>query len=88
MAKLIVITHEFDFFAYRLGGRQAPVSSPYLLFDVLKHLQAFGHSFEVSRGPQPRPGDVALLHVDEVNLEHLALSSLDHGVGRFDAGRR
>lgn len=85
MAKLVVITHQFDFFAYRIGGPPAPVTSPYLLFDVLKHLQALGHTFEVTRGPSPRPGDVALLHVDStiVDEQYLALASSYAGTINF-----
>jgi hypothetical protein len=85
MAKLVVITHQFDVFAYRIGGAQAPVSSPYLLFDVLKHLEALGHSFQVSRGPRPVPGDVALLHVDStiVDDQYLALASSYAGTINF-----
>jgi hypothetical protein len=77
MARLVVVTHKFDIFKYRIGGPQAPVTSPYLLFDVLRHLQALGHTSVVTRGPRPLPGDVAMLHVDStiVDEEYLALAS-------------
>ena len=68
MARLIVIIHEFDVFRIRdrLSGQ---VSSPYLLFDVLKHLETLGHSVEVSRGARAPKGDAALLHVDSTIVE-------------------
>ena len=76
MATLVVVTHEFDvFFARARAG--APIHSPYLLFDVLKHLQTMGHRVRVSRGLEPESGDAALLHVDStlVGQEYLDLAS-------------
>jgi hypothetical protein len=76
VSTLVVVTHEFDYFFAR-PRPGAPVRSPYLLFDVLKHLQGLGHKVRVSRGPHPESGDVALLHVDStlVEQEYLDLAS-------------
>jgi len=63
MATLVVITHEFDaFLAWKRGA--ASVTSPYLLFDVLKHLKLMGHEVLISRGLKVASGDAALYHVD------------------------
>ena len=76
MAKLVIVTHEYDVFAYRRrpGG---PIHSPYLLFDLLPHLESLGHSGQETQGPIPVAGDVALLHVDAtiVEKDYLALAS-------------
>lgn len=74
MATLVIVTHEFDRFVYREGA--GPVSSIYLLYDVLRHLGAFGHNSRVVLGPVAEPGDVAMLHVDctVVPDEYLALA--------------
>ena len=77
MATLIVILHEFDVFRRRdrISGQ---VSSPYLLFDVLKHLEALGHHAVVSRGIDAPPGDAALLHVDSTIVEPQYLALAEH----------
>ena len=77
MASLVIVTHEFDAFAYRLPQAPEKVVSPYLLFDVLRHLETMGHSWRVATGASPLPGDAALLHVDStiVHEEYLALRS-------------
>jgi hypothetical protein len=63
MATLVIITHEYDaFLVQRTAG--APVTSPYLLFDVLQHLATMGHTIRVGRGLEPPAGDAALYHVD------------------------
>ena len=74
MATLVIVTHEFDRFVFRDGAGK--VSSIYLLYDVLRHLGAFGHNCRVVLGPVAEPGDVALLHVDctLVPDEYLALA--------------
>jgi hypothetical protein len=64
MARIVVVTHEFDIFAYRRGGPDAPRQSQYMLFDVLQHLEARGHDYRLTRGPKALPGDLAILHVD------------------------
>ena len=74
MARLVVVTHEFDrFVAWR--RQWPPRTSGYLLFDVLRELQKLGHSWRVTTGPNPVEGDLALLHVDStvVEEEYLAL---------------
>jgi hypothetical protein len=75
VATLIVIIHEFDVFRVRdrVSGK---VDSPYLLFEVLRQLEALGHSAVISRGPRTPRGDAALLHVDStiVEPEYLALA--------------
>ena len=68
MARLIVVIHEFDVFRIQLRST-GEIGSPYLLFDVLKHLETMGHSVHVSRGPEPAEGDAALLHVDSTIVE-------------------
>lgn len=62
MATLIILAHELDVFAFRDGA--GALDSHYLLFDVLQHLQGFGHHCRVWAGLDPPPGDAALLHVD------------------------
>ena len=77
MARLIVVIHQFDVF--RLQARETgKVDSPYLLFDVLKHLESFGHTTAVSRGPKPMEGDAALLHVDATIVEQPYLDLASH----------
>ncbi|MBZ9796000.1 hypothetical protein [Mesorhizobium sp. ES1-4] len=64
MARVAVITHEYDRFQSRRGVllRQ---DSPYMLFDVLAELKRRGHSVRILRGPTTRhDADVAVLHVD------------------------
>ena len=63
MATLIIITHEFDAFLVR-RQKDAPLTSPYLLFDVIQHLQKMGHTIRIVRGPKAPPGDAAFYHVD------------------------
>lgn len=84
MARLVIVTHQFDVFAYRTAT-DTKVRSPYLLFDVLRHLEELGHTWVVSRGPRPPSGDVALLHVDAtiVAEEYLALASRYAGTINF-----
>lgn len=75
MATLVIVTHEFDQFAYRRVNPTGGVTSPYLLFDVLKEFETLGHGWRVSRGSKVVPGDVALLHVDctVIDQEYLSL---------------
>jgi len=77
MATLVIVTHEYDVFAYRRGAADAPLISPYLLFDVLKELETLGHRWRVTRGANPVGGDLALLHVDAtiVDEQYLSLGS-------------
>jgi hypothetical protein len=63
MATLVIITHEFDSFLIRRRGSTS-LTSPYLLFDVLKLLKPMGHEVRIARGPQAASGDAALYHVD------------------------
>lgn len=76
MARLVVLTHEFDMFAYREpSGR---IISTYLLFDVLKQFEELGHRWTLAAGTKPQPGDAAIMHVDATRVgdEYLALA--DH----------
>jgi hypothetical protein len=63
MAKLAIVTHEFDSFFMRKPNSTA-ITSPYLLFDVLVHLKQMGHDMVVVGGPTPISADAALYHVD------------------------
>jgi hypothetical protein len=76
MATLVVVTHEYDRFTVS-DGTGKPLRSPYLLYDVLRHLTDMGHKCRVVQGAGPIPGDVALLHVDAtiVTDEYLGLAS-------------
>lgn len=74
MAKLVVVTHEFD----RFIKKKRPWSrrkSSYLLFDVLRDLETFGHSWRIATDTESVEGDVAILHVDQtiVDPRYLAL---------------
>lgn len=77
MARLTIITHEFDdFVRWRL--RPWPRRQPYYeLYKILKQFEKFGHSWRITEGPNPIPGDAALLHVDStfVDENYLALRS-------------
>jgi hypothetical protein len=75
MAKLVVVTHEFDSFLYKPQEDPTRLASNYLLFDVLRHLNGMGHSSVVTRGLRIAEGDVALLHVDAtyVDEDYVAL---------------
>jgi hypothetical protein len=88
VATLVVIIHEFDRFVLR------DHTSPYLLYDVLKHLQSFGHKVRIGRGLEAERGDAALLHVDAtiVEREYLDLGSryplaLNFGTGDISKRR-
>lgn len=76
MARLIVITHQYDRFVTRRGpdGQQ---QSAYLLFDVLRHATGMGHECRIVQGPRALDGDAALLHVDVtvVGEEYIQLGS-------------
>ena len=75
MARLVVVSHEFDLFATRTpDGR---FSSEYLLFGVIEHLAAMGHDCVVTKGPEQIDGDAALLHVNGTFVadEYLALAT-------------
>lgn len=63
MARLVLVTHEFDRFVI-WRKRWPPRTSLYLLFDVLREVEKLGHSWRVTAGPNPVKGDVALMHVD------------------------
>ena len=63
MATLIILTHQYDAFLFR-KQKDGPLTSPYLLFDVLQHLQKIGHTIRIVRGPNAPPGDAAFYHVD------------------------
>ena len=75
MAKLVIVTHEFDGFVRRDPSSGA-VTSRYMLWDVVNHVAAMGHDCHVTTGPKAHAGDVALLHVDAsvVAEEYLALA--------------
>jgi hypothetical protein len=77
VARIVVVTHEFDQFCCQPRFRlwRAPTSH-YLLFDVLKLLRGLGHSWTVVAGPRRARGDVAFLHVDctQVAEDYLGLA--------------
>ena len=77
MARLVVVIHQFDVFRIQVHST-GKIGSPYLLFDVLKHLETLGHSVHVSRGPEPVEGDAALLHVDSTIVEKPYLDLARH----------
>jgi hypothetical protein len=85
LARLVVVTHEFDQFVWRDDARVGRRVSPYLLFGMLKHLERLGHSWIVPQGTKPVRGDVAILHVDAtvVGEEYLALQSSYAGTINF-----
>ncbi|AZO38958.1 hypothetical protein EOA27_08820 [Mesorhizobium sp. M2A.F.Ca.ET.037.01.1.1] len=64
MARIAVITHEFDVFERRRGPLLRR-DSPYMLFDLLEELKRRGHSVRIVAGTSARPeADIAILHVD------------------------
>ncbi|MDX8452765.1 hypothetical protein RFM98_08355 [Mesorhizobium sp. VK9D] len=64
MARIAVITHEFDGFERRRGPLLR-LDSPYMLFDLLEELKRRGHSVRILAGTSAKPeADVAVLHVD------------------------
>lgn len=64
MARIVVITHEYDQLLKRRGLLRRPTSS-YMLYDILGELQRRKHEVVVARGLSLRPtGHAALLHVD------------------------
>ncbi|AZO47677.1 MAG: hypothetical protein EOS54_11570 [Mesorhizobium sp.] len=64
MARIAVITHEFDRFQSR-RGLLLRRDSPYMLFDLLEELKRRGHSVRILAGTAARPeADIAVLHVD------------------------
>lgn len=63
MARIVVVTHEFDKFLRRkfLVMRD----SGYLLFGVLCEMERRGHSWKIYKGvPARAEGDIAILHLD------------------------
>jgi len=87
MALFVVVTHEYDVFALRLGyGR--PAVSGYLLFHALRALNEMGHSWRVSAGPDAGSADAAILHVDATHVPeaYLALASRYPVAINFRAG--
>ena len=76
MARLIVVTHQYDRFATR-SLKWPVLRSHYLLFGILREFERLGHSWRVAVGPKPIAGDVALLHTDctIVDPAYLALRS-------------
>lgn len=86
MARLVVVIHEHDKFAWRDPTSGSEIISPYLLCGVLRRLKELGHSWVVARGPLPVRADVALLHVDAtvVDEEYLSLRSAYAGTINFE----
>ncbi len=77
MARLAIVTHECDdFFAWRMKPWPKRLVQ-YELHKILKEFEKFGHSWRITKGPNPIPADAALLHVDStfVDESYLALSS-------------
>jgi hypothetical protein len=75
LARIIVVTHEYDEFMHREGWWK-PWSGNFLLFGVLQAMARRGHSWRVGSGPQALPGDVAILHVNATRIgpSYLALA--------------
>ena len=64
VARIAVITHEYDPFQSR-HGLLLRQDSPYMLFDILAELKRRGHSVRIQRGPSANhDADIAVLHVD------------------------
>ncbi|RWO80996.1 hypothetical protein [Mesorhizobium sp.] len=64
MARIVVITHEYDELLKRRGMLRRWTSS-YMLYDIVGELQRRKHEVVVARGLSSRPtGHAALLHVD------------------------
>jgi hypothetical protein len=64
VARIAVITHEYDRFQSRRGVLLRR-DSPYMLFDMLAELKRRGHSVRILRGPSTaHDADIAVLHVD------------------------
>jgi hypothetical protein len=63
MARIVVVTHEFDIFAWRERFWK-PRGSFYLLFHVLEALKSMGHSWRISAGPRAPAADAVILHVN------------------------
>ncbi len=86
MAKLVIVTHEFDdFVRWRLKPwprRQGR----YELYKILKHFERLGHSWTVAKGPIAIPGDAALLHVDSTFVDESYLSLSSHYPRAFNFG--
>jgi hypothetical protein len=77
VARLVIVTHEFDEFVWWRLKPWPTRQTPYELYKILKQFETFGHSWRTTRGPNPIPGDAALLHVDStfVDPSYLALKS-------------
>jgi hypothetical protein len=64
LARIVVITHEYDELRKRRGLLRRWTSS-YMLYDIIGELQRRKHEVVVATGLSSRPrGDAALLHVD------------------------
>ncbi len=65
MAKIVIITHEFDAF-FRRRGWLLRKTCEFLIYDVMVELQRRGHELVLQQGTGSgrASGDVALLHVD------------------------
>jgi hypothetical protein len=77
VARLVVVTHEYDDFVRWRLGPWPERQTPYELHKILKQFEKLGHRWRVTKGPNPVPGDAALLHVDStfVDESYLALRS-------------
>jgi hypothetical protein len=86
LAKLVIVTHEYDRFTVRKPGEE--VRSPYLLHGILKQLETMGHDWTVAAGPIPMRGDVAILHVDStiVDQRYVDLASRYRRAINFGTG--
>ena len=76
MARIVVITHEYDSFLRPRRFWQRPAGN-YLLFGVLQALSRRGHRWRVCNGLHPPPADAAILHVDSTRVAapYLALAA-------------
>lgn len=88
VVKLAVITHEFDDFVRWRVLPWPQRRSRYLLLDVLRHFESFGHSWRAIRGPRAVEAEAALLHVDStiVDDDYLALASRYDRTFNFGTG--
>ena len=94
LAHIVVVTHEFDSFAFRRSP-WGPQLSDYLLFEVLRAIEPYGHTWTVASGSSTRSlrGDVGILHVDstKVDLDYLSLDrhfELAINFGASDVSKR
>ena len=93
MARIAVITHEYDRFQVRSGWLLRR-NSRFMLFDLLEELKRRGHSVQVLSGTSAKPeGDIAVLHVDATvtpveYVEYARLFPFCLNIGAADIAKR